>query len=332
LDGIVGGRDHSVARVGFGLAVRNFTPYTATPEIREVLDYAGRAERLGFSSLWAWDHILLGSKTPFPFLESLSVLAALAVTTDKVRLGTGVLVLPLRNPVVLAKVTSTIDRMSDGRLVLGVASGWYEREFESVGVPFTERGRVFERNAEILKRFWTEERVSGSEDGMVFRSVVMLPRPVQQPRPQLLFGGYVDKVLRRVATMSDGWLTYFYPPESFTRAWRKILRFAEEAGRDPATLDNVTQLPICIDSSFEKADARVRAFIDDYFDVAPWSESTADSAIRGTPEQCAEQIARHVEVGARHIVFVPCSYDHEQIDAIAESVLPRFADGSGEVP
>lgn len=321
-----------MAGVGFGLALRNFTPHTATPDIREVLDYAARAEQMGFSSLWAWDHILLGSKNPFAFLESLSVLAALAVTTEKVRLGTGVLVLPLRNPVVLAKVTSTIDRMSGGRLVLGVASGWYEREFEAVGVPFAERGRVFERNAEILKRFWTEERVDGSEDGMEFRGAVMLPRPVQQPRPQLLFGGYVDKVLRRVATTSDGWLTYFYTPESFAGAWQRILRYAEEAGRDPATLDNVAQLPICIDVSFEKADARVRTFIHDYFDVAPWSESTADSAIRGTPEQCAEQIARHVEVGARHLVFVPCSYDLEQVDAIAESVLPHLVGASGEAP
>jgi probable F420-dependent oxidoreductase len=319
-----------VAGVRFGLALRNFTPHTATPDIHEVLDYAGRAERLGFSSLWAWDHILLGSKTPFPFLESLSVLSALAVTTERVRLGTGVLVLPLRNPVVLAKVTSTIDRISGGRLVLGVASGWYEREFEAVGVPFAKRGRVFERNAEILKRFWSEDRVVGSEDGMVFKGAVMLPRPVQQPRPPLLFGGYVDKVLRRVATMSDGWLTYFYTPESFAGAWHKILRYAEEAGRDPATLDNVVQLPICVDESFEKADARVRAFIQDYFDVAPWSESTADSAIRGTPEQCAEQIGRHLEVGARNIVFVPCSYENEQVDAIAEAILPRFAGDASE--
>lgn len=319
-----------MAGVEFGLALRNFAPYPDTPDIHEVVAYAQRAQRLGFSSLWAWDHILLGSKSPFPFLESLSVLSALAVTTEHVRLGTGVLVLPLRNPVVLAKVTATIDRMSGGRLVLGVASGWYEREFESVGVPFFERGRVFVRNAKILERFWSEDRVDGSEDGMVFRGAVMLPRPAQEPRPPLLFGGFVDKVLRRVATMSDGWLTYFYTPESFARAWEKILRYAEEAGRDPAALDNVAQLPICVDDSFEKADERVRAFIQDYFDVAPWSESTADSAIRGTPEQCAEQIARHLEVGARHLVFVPCSYEQEQVDAIAEAILPRFAGDRSE--
>ena len=98
---------------------------------------------------------LLGSKQPFPFLESLSTLAAVAVLTRRVALATGVLVLPVRNPVVLAKVTASIDQISSGRLILGVASGWYEREFEAVGVPFKDRGRIFLRNLEILERFWT---------------------------------------------------------------------------------------------------------------------------------------------------------------------------------
>ena len=88
---------------------------------------------------------------------------------------TGVLVLPLRNPVVLAKVTSSIDRMSGGRLVLGVAAGWYEREFDAVGVPFAGRGVVFERNLEILQRFWVEDQVTGEADGMAFKRAVMLP-------------------------------------------------------------------------------------------------------------------------------------------------------------
>jgi probable F420-dependent oxidoreductase len=315
--------------VKFGLALRNFAPDPESLEPAEILDYAGRAESLGFDSLWAWDHILLGSRRPFAFLESLSILAALAGTTTRVSLGTGVLVLPLRNPVVLAKVTSTIDRISRGRLVLGVAAGWYEREFEAVGVPFAKRGEIFVRNAETLIRFWTEDRVDGSQDGMVFKGAVMVPRPVQQPRPPLLFGGYVDRVLRRVATMSDGWLTYFYTPESFSRAWRRILGFAEEAGRDPSLLVNTAQLPICVDDSFEKADARVRGFIERYFDVAPWSESTPDSAIRGTPEQCAEQIRAHVEAGVQHVVLVPVDYEIAQMEVIASDIVPKVTSTAG---
>jgi alkanesulfonate monooxygenase len=314
--------------VPFGLAVRNFAPHDEPLLMADVTAYSRRAEELGFRSLWAWDHILLGSKRPFPFLESLSVLAALSGVTSSVTLGTGVLVLPLRNPVILAKVTATIDQMSGGRLILGAAAGWYEREFEAVGVPFAKRGEIFVRNVEVLNRFWTSESVTGEAGGMEFRNAVMLPRPVQQPRPPLLFGGYVDRVLRRVATLSDGWLTYFYTADSFSRAWKKIHAFAEEAGRDPAELRNVAQLPLCIDDSFERADARVRPFIDRYFDVAPWSESTADSAIRGTPEQCAEQLARHVEAGVQHLVLVPCEYDVRQMEWAAEALVPRFAEAA----
>jgi probable F420-dependent oxidoreductase len=310
--------------IGFGLALRNFAPNGESLEASDIVRYAQEGEQLGFSSFWAWDHILLGSKRAFPFLESLSVLAALSVTTERATLGTGVLVLPLRNPVVLAKVTSTIDRISGGRLALGVAAGWYEREFEACGIPFAGRGKIFERNVEVLDRFWSEDRVTGEADGMTFAGAVMLPKPVQTPRPRLLFGGYVDRVLRRVAAKADGWITYFYTAVSFRRAWAKIHAFAEEVGRDPATLSNVAQLPICVDQSFEKADARVRPFIDAYFDVAPWSESTAESAIRGTPAQCAEQIAEHLDAGVQHVVLVPSDYDRRQVQWIAAEVLPAL--------
>ena len=166
--------------------------------------------------------MLLGTRSPFPFLESLTILTALAMETSRVRLGTGVLVLPLRNPLVLAKTTATLDRISGGRLVLGLATGWYEREFDAAGVPFSRRGRVFEQNFEALLQFWSGEPVSGEENGIEYRNALMLPRPAQRPRPTVLIGGYVDKVLRRVATKSDGWLTYFYTPASFATAWKKI--------------------------------------------------------------------------------------------------------------
>ena len=152
----------------------------------------------------------------------------------------------------------------------------------------------------------------------------MLPPPASRPRPQVLIGGYVDRVLRRVATMGDGWLTYFYSAQSFRSAWARIRDHAAEAGRDPDSLTNVAQLPICVSSSYEDADRRVRAFVAEYFDVAEWSESTPDSAIRGTPEQCAEQLAEHVAAGEEHIVLVPCDYALDQVERVAAEVLPAL--------
>jgi len=306
----------------FGLAVENFTPASGQPSIERILAYADTAERLGFRSLWVWDHLFLGKRRPFPFLESLSTLAALATRTTTVTLGTGVLVLPLRNPVLLAKTAATVDLLSGGRLALGVAAGWYEREFQACGVPFKERGRLFERNLEIIDRLWREPEVDGSYDELDLRGVVMLPQPASRPRPQVLIGGYVDRVLRRVATLSDGWLTYFYTPESFRTSWARIGEFAAEAGRDPATLTNVAQVPACVASSYEDADQRVRAFVAEYFDTPAWSSSTPDSAVRGTPEQCAEQIAAYLAAGVRQLVLVPCDYQIEQVERIATEVLP----------
>jgi len=310
--------------IQFGVALKNFTTYPDEPSIDEIVDYTTRAEALGFHSAWVWDHILLGSKRPFPFLEALSTLAALAMRTTRIRLGTGVCVLPLRNPVILAKVLASIDHLSKGRLILGFAAGWYAREFEACGVPFKERGKIFVRNLDILKKFWTEQAVAGAVDGYVFNGAVMLPKPVQRPRPPILFGGYVDAVLRRIVRYGDGWLTYFYTPDSFRKNWGKIHALAREHGRDPAELRNVSQLPIYAARTFEDAERGIREFIGRYFDVAPWSESTPDSAIRGTPAQCAEQLARHIAAGVEHIVFVPYEYRTDQLDIIARDIIPRL--------
>ena len=110
--------------VQFGVAIKNFTPHPDVPNIDEIVTFTTRAEALGFESAWVWDHILLGSKRPFPYLESLVTLTALAMKTQRLQLGTGVFVLPLRNPVVLAKVLTSLDHISKGRLILGVAAGW----------------------------------------------------------------------------------------------------------------------------------------------------------------------------------------------------------------
>jgi probable F420-dependent oxidoreductase len=313
--------------IRFGLALQTFTPHPQEPDIDGIVRYARRAEELGFHSLWAWDHLLLGSKRPFPFLESLTTLAGLATVTERVELGTGVLVLPLRDPVVLAKVTSTLDVISGGHLIMGVAAGWYRREFEAVGVPYSQRGTRFERNLETLIRFWTEQSVSGGEGQRSFTDAVMLPKPTRRPRPPVLVGGYVDRVLRRAATLGDGWLAYFYSAASFRDSWAKVCRFAEEAGRDPATLDNVSQLVVCVDDTFDQAERRGRAFMDRYFDTPEWSQASQDHAIRGTPEQCAEQLSAHIEAGVRHLCLIPCDYQTEQVDALASDVLPKVRGG-----
>ena len=175
--------------VDFGLAIKNFVGPKETPEIGEILRYAERAETLGYESLWAWDHMLLGVKPSFPILDSLSVLTGIATRTSRIKLGTSILVLPLRNPIVAAKVLSSLDQISKGRLLVGMASGWYKREFDAVGIPFKQRGQVFEQNLEILLRLWTEESVTVQVGELNLREAVILPKPYQKPHPPVLIGG-----------------------------------------------------------------------------------------------------------------------------------------------
>jgi probable F420-dependent oxidoreductase len=308
----------------FGLALENFTPEQKVPDMDAITAYSVTAEELGFASVWAWDHLFLGARRPFPFLESLTTLSMVAARTSRIMLGTGILVLPIREPAIMAKTAATLQLASGGRLMLGVAAGWYEREFDATAVPFRQRGKIFERNLDMMLRLWADDDVTGEWDGRVLRHVRMLPLP--RPRPQVLIGGYVDRVLRRVATRADGWVTYFYTAKSIADAWARISGYAEEAGRDPGRLNLVAQVPLCIGSSYEEATRRSHEYVADYFDVPAWSEATPESAVRGTPEQCAEQIAGFIDAGVRHLVFCPCDYQTEQVRRLAAEVLPLLGD------
>ena len=310
--------------VKVGIAMRNFTRHPEMPDPRALLDYGIWVEELGFESLWVWDHILLGTEPNFPIAESLTMLTAVAARTKKIKLGTGVLVLPLRNPLLLAKQLSTLDLLSEGRLVLAMASGWYKREFDAMGVPFEQRGKIMDKNLEIMTRLWSEPSVTADLPPYNMREAVMYPKPISKPRPTILIGGYVDAVLKRAAVSGDGWLTYFYTPEAFTRSWEKIETFAKEAGKDPATLQNGNQLPIMIGKSREDVKARMMEWLQTEWDFASWSESTADSAVMGTPEECLEQLRAHVDVGIQRIVLVPYRYEREQIEIIAREILPKL--------
>ena len=310
-------------QTAFGIAMRNFTRYPEMPDARALVDYGVRMEELGYESLWAWDHVLLGVDPSFPIHEPLLILTAVAARTSRIKLGTGILVMPTRNPVILAKELATIDHISNGRLIVGAAVGWYKREFDSLGVDFTKRGKVMEQSLEIINRLWTEPKVDGEYPPYNLRGAVMYPKPVQKPRPLLLIGGYVYAVLKRAATKGDGWLTYYYTAESFARTWEKVRGFAIEAGRNPDELTSTNQLPICVGPR-AKIEGPMKHWLQTEWDYASWSESTMESAIMGTPEECVEQLERHIATGIDRIIFVPYKYEKEQVEAIATDIIPKL--------
>ena len=309
----------------FGLAIRNFVGPGEVPDIHGLYAYAERAEALGFESLWAWDHVLLGVEPSFPIVDSITMLGAIAARTRTIRLGTGVLVLPLRNPVVAAKALGSLDVISGGRLILGVAAGWYAREFDAVGVPFKQRGRQFERNLDILMRLWTEDRVTLKVDEFNLREAVMVPRTVQRPRPPILIGGYVDAVLKRAGTVGDGWLTYFYTPESFTQGLGEGEGLRARGGARPrrahlhepardlrGRVARSRPPPTCGTGCPPSGTPRPGA--------SPPSSTPSTAA----PAECVEQLRAHVATGVNRIILIPYRYQPEQVERIAKEVLPRL--------
>ncbi|HLE67993.1 MAG TPA: TIGR03619 family F420-dependent LLM class oxidoreductase [Burkholderiales bacterium] len=310
-------------QTAFGVAMRNFTRYPEMPSAQGLIEYGVRAEKLGYESIWAWDHILLGVEPNFPIIEALSILTAIASRTEKIKLGIGILVMPMRNPVILAKELGSLDLISNGRLVVGAAVGWYKREFMAMGVDFHERGKIMERSLDIVKRLWTEPRVTVDFPPYLIKDAVMYPKPVQKPHPPILIGGYVEAVLRRAATKGDGWLTYYYTAGSFASNWAKIRGFAQEAGRNPDELISTNQLPIAVGPR-AKVEGPMREWLQTDWDYASWSESTAESAIMGTVDECVEQLKKHVATGIDRIIFVPYRYEGEQLEVIAKEIIPRL--------
>jgi probable F420-dependent oxidoreductase len=307
----------------FGIATQNFTAYPKMPDAKALVDYGVKMEELGFDSIWVWDHMLLGVEPNFPIIDSLTVLTGIAARTTRIKLGTGILVLPLRNAVALAKQLSSMDQLSQGRLVMGMASGWYKREFDAMGIPFEKRGKIMDENLDLLRRLWTEASVTGEYERYSPSKAVMYPKPAQKHVP-ILIGGYVDRVLKRAATAGDGWLTYFYTPEGFTKSWNKIRDFAKEAGKDPDKLLNASQLPIMIGPSKDAVKADMLDWLNKEWDFPAQSDCTRDSAIMGSVDECVAQLKEHLAVGVQKIIFVPYKYQMDQIEKIAREIIPRL--------
>jgi probable F420-dependent oxidoreductase len=177
---------------------------------------ARMAEAAGYESVWVSEHVVLPEpRTPesplpskSPMLDPLATLAHLAAVTTKVRLGTGIIILPQRNPVVLAKELTTVDVLSGGRLIFGVGAGYLKPEFDAIGVPFNERGARTDEYIEAIRALWTMPQPQFAGRFARFAGIDAQPRPVQQPHPPIVVGGWTEAAFRRAATKANGWFGF----------------------------------------------------------------------------------------------------------------------------
>ena len=221
----------------FGVTSIN-TGATSYPEA--LVSLAQAAETAGFDSLWAGEHsVLAESSTRMPatnrILNPVVALTFVAAHTRTIRLGTGVLLLPQHQPLILAKELATLDVLSGGRLMVGVGVGWSEEEFEALGVPFHERGARADEYLDAMRAIWSEEKPAYHGRYVSFQGVQAYPHPVQQPTPPIITGGRAPAVIRRTIEQANGWYGFAFDLDETANVLAE-LRQASERYHRPASL------------------------------------------------------------------------------------------------
>ena len=322
----------------YGLRIPSFALGPRTATLAEMGAYLRRAEDLGFDVAVSIDHLLL---TPPAYactwLEPMTLLAALAGVTRTIKLGTMVLVLPLRNPVYFAKEWATLDLLAGGRTILGIGVGWHEAEFALMGVPHRERGRRTEECLEIVQALWARDDVSYEGRYYRLRHLTIDPKPLQTPHPPIWIGGgtqpservyhqtvaNIDPVLRRIARYADVWVPHSSAtPEMVRGDWEKVQRFARELGRDPHGIGRVYSNFVWVLRRGERPESAAPYFKTySGMDLDYWKTYY----LLGEAEEVAERIRARVDAldaGVDHIVLNPLTWDPGQLELLAGEVLP----------
>jgi probable F420-dependent oxidoreductase len=221
----------------------------ATAQTSNVTEIAQRIEGLGFESLWIPEHpvIPVGFKTPLPgggklpehynrWADPFIALTVAATATKRIKLATGICLLPERNALMTAKVIATLDMYSGGRVVLGVGAGWLREETEAMGANFRLRWRQLRETTEAMRICWTQPEPSYQGEIVQFPPVYCDPKPVQKSGPPIFLGGHVPKALERVARTYDGWCPLSNDPADYGKKVTTIRQLAKECGRNPDSL------------------------------------------------------------------------------------------------
>lgn len=258
-----------------------------------LIAFARRAEALGYDSLWVSDHVVvpwrIASRYPynatgdFPlpptgdFLEPLTALSLVAGVTERVALGTSVLVLPHRHPVLAAKMLATLDHLAPGRVICGAGVGWMREEIELLGVPYARRGAWSDEAIRVMRACWTEERAAFAGEFFRFDPVGCRPRPARGTIP-IWIGGHTPRAFRRVVQLGDGWHAAFPKRTDLAAALTRLRAACAEAGRDPKSLTISARMGLPSKQPVEETLAEVRALRDlgvDHLILEP--------AVRDTP-------------------------------------------------
>jgi probable F420-dependent oxidoreductase len=286
-------------------------------DMQLVRDYVQKAETLGYDSLWVQESIV-GN---VPILEPVSLLNYVAALTTRVRLGTSVMLLVLRNPVQLAKSLSSLDQMSHGRLTAGIGIGGHVPE-AIFGLPSERRIRRFVEAIQVMKALWTEPQASVDGIYWTFKDVAMEPKPVQQPHPPLWFGARQAPALKRAVQHGNGFMgAGSSSTADFIQQYGLLQQFLDAAQRDPATFAISKRVYLAVDADRERAEKRLR----EWFGIRYRNADMASQVgIWGSRDECLNQLGELVQAGAQHLMLNPVFDEMEHLEILAQEVVPKL--------
>ena len=313
---------------GFLLPTREIVMSQEIPNFLQILDLAEQAEALGFASVWAGDSVLAR-----PRFEALTTLAAVAARTQRVQLGTAVLLPVLRHPVVLANEVASLDLIANGRLILGVGIGGNNstvaQEFAACGVSIAHRVGLFEETITLMRRLWTEPEVTFQGRYFQVQSARLGLRPLRKSGVPLWLAGSVDNALRRVLRLGDGWLPISSSPHAFTADWERLQVFGQEMGRDAQDLHRCVYTTLNVNADVVQAERELRTFIESYYGISYEEQARRNGLCAGSAEHCIAWLEAFIAAGAQSIVVRFGSPDQAgQLVRFARDVLPHVQRGS----
>jgi probable F420-dependent oxidoreductase len=281
-------------------------------------------EELGFDSFWTGEHIVYHR----PILDAVPILSMAAAVTTRIRIGPATLLLPLRHPTLVAKEFSTLDVLSNGRVILTVGVGGdYPREFQACGVPMAERGRRADEALEIIKRYWAGGRFDYEGAIFALRDVDMLPLPVQKGGPPVWVSGRSDAAIRRAARLGDGFHPYMYTPERCRVAFGQVKAHARSIGRELAA-DYVWAIFQYVSLGDDPAEARARGAAELRYRYDQDFDSLVDKyCIYGPAERIVEGLGKYVDAGTSYLILAPImdpARRRGELERYASAVLPAL--------
>ena len=298
----------------------------------DISGFARRAEDMGYGRVTMGEHIMDGNP-PRPTLLNLPAMAAAAGATKTIRVMTGIVIAPLYDPVILAKMVASVDQVSGGRLDFGIGISGQRGtkvEFDAVGVDVHTRGKRTDEMLQVMKRLWTEEHVSHRGDFFDFDDVTLLPFPAQKPYPPIWVSGRSDAAMRRAGQMGDGWYPYLFTVRRIKASNDMVRQFAAEAGRDLSGFHWGLNQPTAISTDASEAMALAVSNVGERY-VTPErsAESIAQAlCMAGTTEDCIKAVEDRITAGVEHINlgFLASDADafYRQMEMFASQVMPHF--------